>query len=60
MRRGYTIVAGQVPVLASIIIGQNNEITRGRSMLCSGVASDLCGTTRTQYESVAAIHDLRG
>jgi hypothetical protein len=39
MRLGHTIAAGQLPVIASIMIGQNDEIARGRSLLCSDVAS---------------------
>ena len=49
MRREYTIAAGQPPAVASIIVGQNDEMRRGCSLLCSDVASGLRGTTRTQY-----------
>ena len=60
MRREHTIAAGQPPAVASIVIGQNDEMRHGCSVFCSDVASGLRGTTRTQYESVAAIRDLRG
>ena len=60
MRREHTIAAGQPPAVASIIIGQNDEMRHGCSVFCGDVASGLRGTTRTQYESVAAIRDLRG
>lgn len=60
MRREHTIAAGQPPALASIIVRQNDEMRCGCSVFRSDVASGLRGTTRTQYESVAAIRDLRG
>ena len=59
MRREHTIAAGQPLAVASIIIGQNDEMRHGCSVFCGDVASGLRGTTRTQYESVAAIRDLR-
>jgi hypothetical protein len=58
MRREHTIAAGQPPAMASIIIGQNDEMRCGFSVFCSDVASGLRDTTRTQYESVTAIRDL--
>jgi hypothetical protein len=60
MRREHTIAAGHLPAVVSIIIGQNDEMRHGCSVFCGDVASGLRGTTRTQYESVAAIRDLRG
>ena len=60
MRREYTIAAGQPPAVASIIFGQNDEMRHGCSLFRSDVASSLRGTTGTQYQSVEAIHDLRG
>jgi hypothetical protein len=60
MRREHTIAAGQPAAAASIIAGQNDEVRHACSVFCSDVASGLRGTTRTQYESVAAIRDLRG
>jgi hypothetical protein len=60
MRREHTIAAGQPPAVGSIIVRQNDEMRCGGSVFCSDVASGLPGTTRTQYESVAAIRDLRG
>jgi hypothetical protein len=60
MRREHTIAAGQPPAIASIIAGQNDEMRCGYSVFRSDVASRFRGTTRTQYESVAAIRDLRG
>jgi hypothetical protein len=59
MRREPTIAAGQPPAVASIIFGQMMRCAIGCSVFCSDVASGLPGTTRTQYESVAAIRDLR-
>jgi len=59
MRREHTIAAGQPPAVASIIIGQNDEIRHSCYVFCSDVARGLRGTIRTQYESVAAIRDLR-
>lgn len=60
MRHEHTIAAGQPPVIAGIIAEQNDEMRHGCSVFCSGVANGSRGTTRTQYESVAAIRDLRG
>jgi hypothetical protein len=60
MRREQTIAAGQPPAVASIIVGQSDEMRHSCSVFCSDVASGLRGTTRTQYQSVAAIRDLRG
>ena len=39
MCREYTIAAGQPPAGASIIVGQNDEMRRGCSVLCGDVAS---------------------
>ena len=60
MRREHIIAAGQPPVVGSIIVRQNDEMRCRGSVFCSDVASGLRGTTRTQYESVAAIRDLWG
>ena len=60
MRREHTIAAGQPPAVGSIIVRQNDEMRCSCSVFCSDMASGLRGTTRTQYESVAAIRDLRG
>ncbi|HEX3585686.1 MAG TPA: hypothetical protein VH024_06800, partial [Candidatus Angelobacter sp.] len=60
MRREHTITAGQPPAIATIIVGQNDEMRHGCSVFYSDVASCSRRTTRTQYESVAAICDLRG
>ena len=38
----------------------NDEMRGVCSVFCSDVASGLRSTTPTQYESVAAIRDLRG
>jgi hypothetical protein len=59
MRREHIIAAGQPPATASIIVGQD-EVRYGFSVFRSDVASCSRRTTRTQYESVAAICDLRG
>jgi hypothetical protein len=59
MRCEHTIAAGQPAAIASMIVGQNDEMRCGCSVFCGDVASGLRGTTRTQYESVAAIRDLR-
>ena len=59
MRREYTIAAGQPPAVANIVVGQNDEMGCGCSVFCNDVASGLRCTGRTQYESVAAIRDLR-
>ena len=60
MRREHTIAAGQPLAVGSIIVRQNDEMRSGCSVFCSDVASGLPGTTRTQYQSIAAIRDLRG
>ncbi len=59
MRGEHTIAAGQPAAVASIMVGQNDEMRCGCSVFCRDVACGLCRTTRTQYESVAAIRDLR-
>ena len=47
--------------IASIIAGRNDEMRRGCSVVLAMTwQAGLRGTTRTQYESVAAIRDLRG
>jgi hypothetical protein len=56
----HTIAAGQPPAIATIIVGQNDEMRCGCSVFYGDVASRFRGTTRTQYEPVAAIRDLRG
>jgi hypothetical protein len=47
MRREYTIAAGQPPTVASIIVGQNDEMRRGCSVFCSDVAISVRRTART-------------